>query len=265
MKTFKDEISLNKNARGCYILDTIKGCGSCAVNKNGCYDECYAAKIANRYKFNFSELTKRNIKENDNQIYMFGFKNEKNQNKLIKQIKKIDMPFIRIGEMGDPSEDWEHTINVCKIISKAKKQIVIISKHWKTIPDNLLEDIKEMDICINTSISALDTSEQIQHRLNQFFRLKKYCKSVLRIVSCDFNKENEEGLAMSITQEELFKNDKTIDTIFRVSLNNRLVKNEIINIEKVKFLSSNVWASIYNKDTFFGLCSNCNEMCGVNL
>ena len=47
-----------------------------------------------------------------------------------------------------------------------------------------------MNIIINTSISALDNDYEIEYKLNQYNNLKKYCKSILRIVSCDFNENS---------------------------------------------------------------------------
>ena len=266
MKDYKGILTLNKNARGCYILDTVKGCSlGLKDNPNGCYDDCYANRIAKRYGFNFGKTIKRDIQKDKSQFYLFGFSDDSHADRLIKQIRNIDMPFVRIGEMGDPSLNWEHTIKICKIISKAGKPIVIITKHWKVLSDSLLKDIKPLDICINTSISALDTEGQIHKKLHQFYRLKDYCNSVLRIVSCDFNKENEEGISRRVVQDELFKHTPHIDTIFRPSLNNPLVKNNVINISKVKFLSASVNASVHNKDTYFGYCGKCPDMCGVNL
>jgi len=167
--------------------------------------------------------------------------------------------------MGDPSEDWEHTINICDIISQANKQIVIITKHWKSIPDHFLSDISRMNICINTSVSALDNTFELDYRIEQYERLKPYCKSVLRIVSCDFNKNNEIGFIKSEIQERLFKNENVIDTIFRPSKNNILVTEKIINVKKVKFLSSYVLASVHNDKAYFGKCNNCPDMCGICL
>ena len=103
------------------------------------------------------------------------------------------------------------------------------------------------------------------NRLEQYERLKPYCKSVLRIVSFDFNKENEEGLEFSKIQERLFKNQNVLDTVFRSSKSNDLVKNGIINVKKSKFLGKNALISKYNKKTYFGNCKNCLEMCGVNI
>jgi hypothetical protein len=266
MKNYKNIITLNKNKRGCYILDTIKGCSVCLKEKpNGCYDNCYAKGIATRYNFNFSNVIKRDFDNDKKQLCLNFFKNTDHEDRIIKEIQNIDMPFVRIGEMGDPSEDWQHTINVCKVISKAKKPIVIVTKHWKPIPFNLLSEIKKLNICVNTSISALDTSKEIDHRLKQYNILKDYCNSVLRVVTCDFNKYNIIGCLMAEEQERLLGNDKVIDTIFRVNKNNNLVKDEIINVKKVTFMGSKSLVSIYNNKTYFGFCNGCLEMCGINL
>lgn len=265
MKKYKNIITLNKNSRGCYILDTIKGCNVCKSEKpKGCYENCYAKGMAGRYGFDFSNVAKREFVINGRQLSLFGFIDSAHIRNIIKDLLEIDMPFVRIGEMGDPSEDWEHTINVCKIIAEANKPIVIITKHWNTIPDKLLVEISKMNICINTSISGLDTNKEIEHRLSQYNRLKGACNSVLRIVSCDFNNDNNEGYVRSKTQERLFKNEVVIDTVFRPDLNNPLVINKIINIKKVKFLKSEVIASIFNDKTYFGYCNNCPDMCGIN-
>lgn len=257
MKNFKDRITLTKNGRGCYIIDTVKGC------KYNCYGDCYAKNIANRYKINFIKPVKRSFYKDTRQLFLFGFYDTKHENKIIRDIEKIDMPFVRIGEMGDPSESWEHTIDVCKIISKAKKKIVIITKHWNELSENLLNEIKRLDITINTSVSALDNVHERDYRIFQYHRLKNYCNSVLRIVSCDFNKSNCEGRAKSEIQKELFKNENVIDTVFRPSKQNLLVLNGVIKVKKVKFLKQNVLASVYNKNTYFSGCKNCPEKCGI--
>lgn len=266
MKTYNPEITLIKNGRGCYILDTIKGCSICGRSKPlGCYDNCYAKNIASRYGFDFSHIVERDFVSDNEQIYFNGFTDTKHESRIIKELKSIDMPFVRIGEMGDPSENWEHTISICKTISLASKRIVIITKHWKAIPESIMQDIVGMDICINTSISALDSNSEIEYRLLQYGRLKNVCNSVLRIVSCDFNTDNEEGKLRDKIQRGLFENEKTLDTVFRPSMNNKLVTSGIINIDKVKFLKGNVIASMYNKNAYFGMCDKCPDMCGVNL
>ena len=264
MKAYKDVISLSKNERGIWDLDTIKGCKSGLLeNENGCYGDCYAYKIAKRYGIDFSNSVKR------------SFIDELHRNLIVKQIEKIDMPFIRIGCSGDPSENWEHTIGIIKQIKEnsqlslfdisSKKQIVIITRHWNKLTHNELNEISKYNICINTSVSALDNEKLINNSLTEYERLKPFCKSVLRIVSCDFNEENETGKQMAEIQRQLFKNDLTIDTVFRPSSKNKFVADGIINVKKMGFMKSKALVSKFNKKTFLGKCSNCLEMCGVRL
>jgi hypothetical protein len=264
MKEYKSEITLNRNKRGCYILDTVKGCsGGRRHNNKGCYGDCYAKRIADRYRFNFSKPMIRNINNIENQLFLFGLKDRTHTDKIRKEINKAKMPFIRIGEMGDPSENWEHTLSVCEEILPINKKLVIVTKHWNIISDKMLKMVGKLGICINTSISALDDEEEIQHRLSQFYRLKDVCNSVLRIVSCDFNKDNPEGLGRFILQEELFKHKNNIDTIFRPSPTNQFLISNVIKAKKTRFIDSFVLASVYNKKTYFGKCGSCNEMCGI--
>jgi hypothetical protein len=129
----------------------------------------------------------------------------------------------------------------------------------------MLESLWSFDLFINTSISAMDTEAEIEYRLGQYYRLKPYCNSILRIVSCDFNESNPEGARMSKIQEELFNNRGAIDTVFRPSKDNRYVIDKIINTKKTKFLRSTVLASVYNQDAYLGRCNTCPDMCGLNL
>lgn len=264
MKTYKNIISLSKNERGIWDLDTIKGCESGVLeNPKGCYNDCYALKTAKRYGIDFSKSIER------------SFLNEAHRLQIVKQIEKIDMDFIRIGCTGDPSENWEHTINIIKQIRESsqlslfdissKKQIVIITRHWKKLTDLQLKEISKFNICINTSVSALDNKKLIENSLKEYERLKPYCKSVLRVVTADFNKENKTGLEMSLIQNELLKNENVIDTVFRPSSKNEFVLNNIIKVKKMGFMKSKALVSKFNKKAFLGKCENCLEMCGIKL
>ena len=264
MKTFNGKISLVKNSRGCYILDTVKGCRVCKEEKpDGCYGDCYAKNIARMYKYNFTNPIKRDFYKDTRQLMFFDFTDARHLCEVLKQIRAHDPPFIRIGEMGDPSEDWRHTINVCSAISHIKKPIVIITKHWNTIPDDLLSSVWMLDLCVNTSISALDSPKEIDNRLEQYTRLKKYCNSVLRIVSCDFNLDNKEGALRALVQKRLFDNENIIDTVFRPSPKNPIVTNGVIKTKRIRFLRGNVLASVYNQDPYLGYCDTCPDMCGI--
>jgi hypothetical protein len=264
VKTFKDRVTLNKNSRGCYIIDTVKGCRGCNGDRpRGCYGDCYAWNISARYGRDFSKIVNRDFPKDTEQFRLFDFDDTRHTADILRAIEKAEMPFIRIGELGDPSQDWKHTVAVCKIIKGAGKNIVIITKHWESIPDELLGDIE--GVFINTSISALDDEEEVEHRINQYTRLAKHCNSILRIVSCDFNLENHEGFIRAQVQDGLFALGKSIDTVFRPSANNPLVVNGIIKTKKIKFLGTTMIASVYKKSAFLGYCKDCPDMCGLSL
>lgn len=261
MKTYKSTITLNCNSRGVYSLDPIMGCNSGTKdNKNGCYNDCYAVKAARIHGYDFSKIVLR------------YFESESHREGIIKQIDKIPLPFVRMGTMGDPSENWEHTIEICKQIQNTQlrlfdrsKQIVIITKHWHNLTDKELRIIERFDICINTSVSALDNFDVLLNGLEQFERVKPYCKSILRIVSADFNLENSLGSQLAKIQEDLFRYSPTLDTVLRVNKHNPLVKNGVIKIKESKFLGKKQYLSKYNRKTYIGHCSTCREMCGINL
>jgi len=264
MRTYKTTISLSKNGRGIWDLDTIKGCESGVLeNDKGCYGDCYALKTAKRYGIDFSKSIERH------------FENEKHRLQIVRQIEKIDMPFVRIGCAGDPSENWEHTINIIKQLKQnsqlslfdisSTKQIVIITRHWKSLTDLQLIELSKYNVCINTSVSALDNESLVKVALTEYERLKPYCKSILRVVSCDFNELNPIGKQMAETQRKLFKNSGVVDTVFRPSKKNHFVIDGIINVKKMGFMKSKALVSKFNKKAFLGKCSSCLEMCGLNL
>lgn len=262
MKTFKSKITLSKNSRGCYILDTVKGCSIVNAVPRGCYDDCYAQNIASRYGFDFGKTVKRGLDDpSTEQPSLFGFEDDTHLSELLRQIKKIEMPFVRIGEMGDPSWDWKHTLGIVEKIKPAGKPIVIITKHWTVIPDSMLGMLS--GVCINTSVSALDSTEDMAARVWQYERLKPYCKSVLRVVSCEFNEDNPEGLERAKVQRFLLSRENSLDTIFRPSPSNQFVTSGVIKTRKAKFLKSEVLASVHDSKTYFGHCSTCPDMCGV--
>lgn len=254
MRQYSNQIALIKNQRGIYCIDTSIGCASgMSYTEGGCYNDCYAAKSAKTYGYDFSKTTLR------------YFKSLKHQREIVTQINKVKLPFVRIGCSGDPSENWEHCISILKIISRSVKEIVIITKHWNNLTDDQLNYISKINVCINTSVSALDNPELLNNSLIQYNRLKAYCSSVLRIVSCDFNLDNDIGHQLHIIQKSLFLNENTIDTIFRPSKKNQLIVNNIINSKVGVFNGSKQLMSKYNKKTYSGKCSTCQEMCGITL
>lgn len=251
-KEYSHRITLSRNARGIYSLDTVIGCASgMALNSKGCYGDCYAARYSKKYGYDFSKNVLR------------YFDDEKHIISIIKKINNSDMAFIRIGTSGDPSENWNHTLDVLDKIKECDKEIVIITKHWNNLSFNQLNELKKYNLTVNTSVSAMDRREILHNGLCQYERLKPFCNSVLRVVTCDFNTENTIGADMAKIQEEITSSNEYIDTIFRVSKNNDLVKLGIVNIKEVKFLGKKCNVSKMNKKSFFGKCAKCPEQCGI--
>ncbi len=251
MKPYSNKISLVKNGRGVYCIDTTMGCKSGMENEpGGCYGDCYAARIAKRYGHDFGKTIIKNFLSNEH------------RREIVSQINKVKMPFIRIGCSGDPSENWGHTIEIIKEISKCNIEIVIITRHWNLLTDDQLLYLSSLNICFNSSVSALDNSELLSRSIYQYNRIKPYCKSILRIISCDFNINNPEGLTLSLIQDNLFKNESTIDTVFRPSKKNKFVLSGVINAKYEIFNGKKQFASKMNRKTYMGKCCTCKEMCG---
>lgn len=255
MREYSDIISVNKNSRGVYVLDTSIGCQSgMTETENGCYGDCYSAKAAKRYGYDFSKTVLRH------------FENRAHERQVVQQLSKISMPFIRIGGSGDPSENWGHAISIIKVIARCNKQIVIITRHWTVLTDEHLRYFSGLNICINTSVSALDTPTMRDKSIEQYNRIKTYCKSILRIVSCDFNLDNVVGHNLAKIQADLFLNEDTLDTVFRPDKNSHWVTSGIINVKKARFSgNTKQLVSKFNKKTYLGKCSTCHQMCGVTM
>jgi hypothetical protein len=172
---------------------------------------------------------------------------------------------VRIGCSGDPSECWDHTIEVLREIQWCNKEIVIITRHWSLLSNAELEWMSNLNLCINKSVSAIDDEAVRERSVAQYLRIQKYCKSILRIISCDFNTDNPEGRRMAGIQENLFAHGDTIDTVFRPSKSNPLVQHGIINVSREKFNGKATLASKVNKRTWMGKCATCPEQCGVQI
>ena len=250
MREYSNKITLVENTRGIWVLDTIMGCKTGVKNNNkGCFSDCYAARFARIYGYDFSKNVLRN------------FSDEKHLLKIRYKINSLDFPFIRVGSMGDPSEDWEHTINIIERLQPINKEFVIITRHWHKLNIKQLNRIKKLNLCINTSISALDSD--LHQNIEQYKILKNYCNSILRCVSFDFNTDNKKGIEYGVIQDWIFNNYDVLDTVFRCSKSNPLYKDGTINIKETKFLGKKCYVSKKNKKTYFGKCNNCIDKCGI--
>lgn len=254
MREYSNKIALLNNARGVWSLDPIMGCASgTALDRRGCYNECYAARSARKYGYDFSRSIMR------------GFDSEKHRLAIVKKIRSINMPFVRMGTSGDPSENWAHTLSIIEAIKNADKPVVIITKHWQPMTGAQRKHIAKHDVCINTSVSAMDTAADRKRAMREYERLKPHCKSILRIVSCEFNIENAIGAKLEKIQQQLFTHAGAIDTVFRCSKNHALAVAGVINVRETKFLGKKCIVSKRNPKAYFGKCGTCQEMCGVNV
>lgn len=247
---YKAEITVNINDKGVIDLDVVKGCAlGIKDNPNGCYGLCYAKKCADFRGIDFGVSVSR-------------MPSEKALKEILKIIRNSDLPFVRIGTMGEPCHDWSLTVLMCKFICRYKP-VVIITKHWIALTDEQMKRLGQYKVIINTSISPLDRPEQIKYRLEQYKRYKKFGTSILRIVSCDFNLENTEGKRLNKIQKDLFKNKNIIDNPLRCPTSYPMVKEGIIKVKKVWDLNSEVYMSKFNPDTYVGRCDKCPELCGL--
>ena len=128
-----------------------------------------------------------------------------------------------------------------------------------------INSLNKLKICINTSVSALDDEILLKNSFEQYEKLKPYCNSILRVVTCDFNTSHPDGFKYNKIQESILETSKVLDTVFRPSKNNPLVKNGIIKTKMKRFIKGKQLVSKLNKKSYLGKCSNCKEMCGVNL
>lgn len=253
MQEYTENIKLVKNSRGVWDLDPFKGCSDGIKNNpNGCYGLCYAKSIAKFRGYDFGKTVYRYF-EDEKQVKRIG-------KKLMQTsfIDGIQPDFVRLGVMCDPSHDWDHTFGIIERIRKYNPNIVIITKHWKELRK---DHLAIMDgICVNTSISALDSMDQVRHRLSWYNELKKHCKSVLRVNTADFNDPRLKAI-----QSELLANDNVIDNILRIPKSHFLVRSGMVNVKKHRFISGDVFASVSNENTYFGSCDKCPDKCGIAL
>lgn len=239
MKQFNSKISLTRNSRGLWYLDPLLGCSHGKLNNGkGCYGVCYASNALKCRGYDF-----------DNPVKRF-FENEKHFE--IISNKLLQIPFVRIGVNCDPSDDWNHSIEIIDKIKPFNKNIVIVTKHWNELSESNLLSLK--GLFVNTSISIFDNCEEFERRLFWYNKLKEICHSILRVNTANFYDEN-----LNQRQLELLKNENVIDNILRFKNKNV----EGIKTEKAKFLNGVSFISRLTEKSYIGDCYNCPDLCGV--
>lgn len=247
-------LTVSENKKGVLDVDTVKGCtdGLLRYSGNGCYGECYACKTAKTYGIDFSSSVPRKL-------------TEKNIISCFNTVKNHCNTWYRVGVAGDPSFDWDNTIDVISKLKAAKKIPVIVTKHWRVLSDSQLEKLSSLNVVFNTSVSGLDTDSEIKERFFQYSRIKQHgITSVCRVVTCDFG-NTDFGRSCKEKQDYLLSTPNVIDNPFRVGKNNQMViSGDILITRKTKSIGGgSKFVSLHDNSIFLGHCNKCLDQCGI--
>lgn len=253
LKRYSDLLTADVNEKGVLDVDTVKGCsaGMGARHGTGCYGGCYAASIARFRGMNFARSVSRTVQSAGQ------------ARKIERAVRNAPEGFFRIGTMGDPCHDWEHTVRVIEWLAPLAVP-VIVTKHWYVATDDHVARMIACGTVLNTSVSALDTPEELAHREVEIARYASAGGvSVARIVSCDFNAEHPEGREMADVQRRLFTLDPIIDNPLRVPSTHELVQRGVVRVRRVFDINTERSMSLWNPNTYVGKCGDCPEKCGL--
>lgn len=249
-------LTVAENRKGVLDVDTVKGCsiGMSKYPNGGCYEECYARKVAIRNGIDFSVSISRKILDREH----------------ISTIRRIMLlykkPWYRVGTFGDPCHDWKNTITVINALRHVKKVPVIVTKHWIELLDDQLVFLSKIGAVINTSTSGMDTDLEIKHRVNQIERIRSFgIKSVNRIVTCNYG-NSEWARDCKDKQDYLLSITPIIDNPLRPSKNNQHVINgDIIINRRSDSIGGGKFVSLHSKNLYLGTCEKCPDNCGVDI
>lgn len=253
-KKYRPVISACENEKGVLDVDSVKGCsdGIGRYGERGCYGECYAKKIADRYGITFQSTSRKLTPKARKQVFH--------------AVQDFPASWYRIGTAGDPSYDWELTVELCEYLKPTGKMPVIITKHWNELGAVLAFRLADCRAVINTSISPLDSDSDREWRLDQFKAMRSYgLKSVLRVVTCQFG-DTENGQRMRQIQEFLLSHSPVIDNPLRATKENQLAKaGDIILSRREDAVGGGKTVSLHSQSVFLGRCKDCPDQCGVTM
>lgn len=253
VRRYADVLTADVNQKGVLDVDTVKGCtaGMSARPGTGCYGGCYAANIARFRGLDFAQSVARKVKSAGH------------ARSIERAVRAAPEGFFRVGTMGDPCHAWEHTVRTIEWLAPLAVP-VLVTKHWRTATDDQFRRLVRCGAVLNTSVSALDTPQELTHRERQISRYKSLGGvSVARIVSCDFNRDNDEGQRMADVQDRLFDLRPTLDNPLRVLRSHELVVRGVIRVRAVRDLATDRSMSVVNADTYVGHCAACPDKCGL--
>jgi hypothetical protein len=226
-----------------------------AYPEGGCYGECYAKKISLRNGIDFNTSVSRKFVDQ-----------WQHRDIIIKQLINSGSSWYRIGVMGDPSYDWDNTINVINCLRHAGKTAVVVTKHWIALSDHHVSRLMDLDVVLQTSTSGMDNDNEIHHRVGQIERLKKYgIPSVNRVVTCEYG-VSDWSKACQEKQSFLLSILPIIDNPLRVSSRNaRLLSGEIKVTKRTDSVGGGKLVSLHSGSLYLGKCETCPDQCYISL
>ena len=246
-------LTASENEKGVLDVDTVKGCtvGMAVRPEGGCYNECYAAKIAARYGKDFGVSVSRKL-------------TPWNRIEIFQAVRDFRASWYRIGTAGDPCHDWDNTLEVCEYLDATGKQAVIITKHWHQLTESHLKRFKAIDAVINTSVSALDTPQELKHRIRQINRIKAAgLVGVARVVTCQFG-DTEWGRDRKAKQDYLLTLEPVIDNPLRAPATNpHVISGDIILSTRPEAVGGGKTVSLHDERVYLGTCEACPDQCGA--
>lgn len=253
LRHYQPVLTAVENQKGVLDVDTVKGCtlGMKVRPDGGCYNECYAAKIAARYGIDFGVSVSRKLTA-WNRIPVF------------QAVRDFHASWYRIGTAGDPCHDWENTVEVCEALKETGKQPVIITKHWQILNEGQMRRLAALSAVINTSVSALDTPQELKHRIRQIKRMKDHgLVSVARVVTCHFG-DTEWGRDAKAKQDYLLTLTPVIDNPLRApATNERVIGGDILLTTRPDAIGGGKTISLHDQSVYLGTCGECPDQCGA--
>ncbi len=252
-RTYLPILTAVENQKGVLDVDTVKGCalGMAARPEGGCYGECYANKIAERYGIDFTVSVSRKLTPY-NRISIFC------------TVRDYPSYWYRIGTNGEPCHDWDNTIEVCEWLRETGKIPVIITKHWIPLSDYHLPRFKAVNAVFNTSLSGLDTDAQIKHRVTQMKRIADAgMRSVCRAVTCEYG-DSEWARDAKRKQDYILTLTPFIDNPLRAEKTNpHVVNGNIILTRRDDAIGGGKLVSLHDTGVYLGKCQGCPDQCGA--
>ena len=254
LRKYKPVLTVSENQKGVLDVDTVKGCtiGMQARPDGGCYGECYAAKTAHQYGIDFTLSVSRKLTPWNRTDVFFAVKN-------------YHASWYRIGTAGDPSHDWDNTLEVCEFLRDTGKIPVIITKHWIPLSNSHVERLVAVSAIVNTSTSGLDTDAQTKYRVGQIERLRAAgVRSINRVVTCDYSGNSDWSIDAKTRQNYLMSIDPVIDNPLRATRANQRVASGEIKLTRVaSAIGGGKMVSLHHGGVYLGTCDKCPDQCGA--